>query len=132
MLTLRDPDGVAVMVQPHFVVAAYSCTSRRMPSIGSPQASDGSVLPFLVSSSFHFPGCSSGNGGMFAAGVDAAAPFGTSPPLAAAPAFAAGGCELAPTSFDPGQGSYEYAALPSLPTHLWIVCACAPAKASTS
>src|SRR5262245_32922624 len=101
MFTLRDPDGAAVMVQPHFVVAAYSCTSRRMPSIGSPQASDGSVLPFLVSSSFHFPGCSSGKGGMFAAGVDAA------PPLAAAPAFAAGGCALAPTSFDPGQGSYE-------------------------
>src|SRR6185436_2636277 len=104
MFTLRPPAGLVVMVHPQlaFAFAAYCCTSRRMPSIGSPHISSPFVRPFLVKCRFHFPGCMSGT-------------IAPPPPGEFAGAPVLGGVM---SSFEPGQGLAEYDVLPSLPTHL--------------
>src|SRR5258706_8282883 len=107
------------MVHPHWVVAAYSCTSRRKLSIGSPHISFSPERRPPVKRIFHFPACISGRMEAPAAAGLADEPFFASAPLAA-------GGGAAWISFDPGQGSFEYEVLPSLPTHLWLLSAFAP------
>src|SRR5258706_14218991 len=104
------------MVHPHWVVAAYSCTSRRKLSIGSPHISFSPARRPPVKRIFHFPACISGR-------MEAPAAAGPADELffASAPLTAGGGAAW--ISFEPGQGSFEYEVLPSLPTHLWMVCA---------